>query len=116
MVLFAYVRIIIDILIFFIELLIFFIYLKITEVKERVDTVCMRENGFYVNTVRSFRDRRYDYKLKTKQWKGKIIAFNLFYEILFYFVLFCFVLFYFILFYFILFYFILFYFTFFNFI
>ena len=34
---------------------------KITEVAERVDTVCMRENPFYVNTVRSFRDRRYDY-------------------------------------------------------
>lgn len=31
----------------------------------------MRENGFYVNTVRAFRDRRYDYKLKTKQWKGE---------------------------------------------
>lgn len=39
--------------------------------KERVNTVCMRENGFYVNTVRAFRDRRYDYKLKTKQWKGE---------------------------------------------
>ena len=33
--------------------------------------MCMRENGFYVNTVRAFRDRRYDYKLKTKQWKGE---------------------------------------------
>jgi DNA polymerase epsilon subunit 1 len=31
----------------------------------------MRENAFYVNTVRAFRDRRYDYKLLTKQWKGK---------------------------------------------
>lgn len=47
---------------------------KITEVSERVDTVCMRENPFYVNTVRSFRDRRYDYKLLTKQWKGKKAA------------------------------------------
>ena len=45
---------------------------QVTEVKERINTVCMRENGFYVNTVRAFRDRRYDYKLKTKQWKGKI--------------------------------------------
>ncbi len=44
---------------------------KITNVEERVDTVCMRENNFYVDTVRSFRDRRYDYKLATKEWKGK---------------------------------------------
>jgi DNA polymerase epsilon subunit 1 len=34
----------------------------------------MRENGFYVDTVRAFRDRRYDYKLLTKQWKGKKIT------------------------------------------
>jgi DNA polymerase epsilon subunit 1 len=47
---------------------------KITKTEERVDTVCMRENGFYVDTVRAFRDRRYDYKLLTKQWKGKLSA------------------------------------------
>ena len=35
----------------------------------RSDTVCMRENPFYVNTVRDFRDRRYDYKRLTKTWK-----------------------------------------------
>ncbi len=45
--------------------------IKQTEQKDRVNTVCMRENPFYVNTVRAFRDRRYDYKLLTKQWKGK---------------------------------------------
>ena len=26
---------------------------------------------FYINTVRDFRDRRYDYKGKAKVWKGK---------------------------------------------
>lgn len=45
---------------------------KITEIAERNDTVCMRENPFYVNTVRAFRDRRYDYKLLTKQYKGQV--------------------------------------------
>ena len=43
---------------------------KITEVSERVSTVCMRENAFYVDTVKAFRDRRYDYKLLTKKWKN----------------------------------------------
>ena len=32
----------------------------------------MRENGFYVDTVREFRDRRYDYKRWTKEWKKKV--------------------------------------------
>jgi DNA polymerase elongation subunit (family B) len=31
----------------------------------------MRENPFYVNTVRAFRDRRYEYKLLTKEWHKK---------------------------------------------
>ena len=44
---------------------------KMTDIVDKVHTVCMRENAFYVNTVRAFRDRRYDYKLLTKQWKGK---------------------------------------------
>jgi DNA polymerase epsilon subunit 1 len=44
---------------------------KVTVTEERVDTVCMRENSFYVDTVRAFRDRRYDYKLLTKTWKNK---------------------------------------------
>jgi DNA polymerase epsilon subunit 1 len=47
---------------------------KVTTTEERVHTVCMRENSFYVDTVRAFRDRRYEYKLLTKQWKGKRVA------------------------------------------
>lgn len=42
-----------------------------TETVERTSIVCQRENPFYANTVRAFRDRRYDYKTKTKIWKGK---------------------------------------------
>lgn len=44
---------------------------KVTKIEERVSTVCMRENSFYVDTVKAFRDRRYDYKLLTKVWKNK---------------------------------------------
>lgn len=47
---------------------------KVTSIQERVDTVCMRENSFYVDTVKAFRDRRYDYKLFTKEWKNKKVA------------------------------------------
>ena len=47
---------------------------KVTEEVARVDTVCMRENPFYVNTVRNFRDRRYDYKRLTKKWKKATAA------------------------------------------
>ncbi|CAN0433083.1 unnamed protein product, partial [Discosporangium mesarthrocarpum] len=42
---------------------------QVTKHADRVDTVCMRENPFYVNTVRAFRDRRYDYKILTKKFK-----------------------------------------------
>ena len=45
---------------------------KVTEEITRKDTVCMRENDMYVETVRRFRDRRYDYKKMTKSWKKKI--------------------------------------------
>jgi len=45
---------------------------KITEEVIRKDIVCMRENDFYVETVRRFRDRRYDYKKMTKSWKKRI--------------------------------------------
>jgi DNA polymerase epsilon subunit 1 len=31
----------------------------------------MRENPFYVDTVRDFRDRRYEYKRLVKVWVGK---------------------------------------------
>lgn len=37
-----------------------------TETKH--DTVCMRENPFYVDTVRDFRDRRNDFKKMKAQW------------------------------------------------
>ncbi|KAA8646060.1 DNA polymerase epsilon catalytic subunit POL2 [Aspergillus tanneri] len=49
------------------------IYHKIHDSKTivREAIVCQRENPFYVDTVRSFRDRRYDFKGKQKVWKGK---------------------------------------------
>jgi DNA polymerase epsilon subunit 1 len=46
------------------------IHLKKVELKE--DIVCMRENSFYVDTVRDFRDRRYEFKNLVKVWKGKL--------------------------------------------
>lgn len=50
------------------------VHTKIEELKK--DTVCMRENPFYVNTVRSFRDRRYEFKAKVKQWFKKYKKYN----------------------------------------
>ena len=49
------------------------IYHKIHDSKtiEREAIICQRENPFYVDTVRNFRDRRYDFKGKQKVWKGK---------------------------------------------
>ena len=41
---------------------------KDTIVEKKQSTVCQRENPFYVNTVKAFRDRRYDYKGLTKKW------------------------------------------------
>ena len=35
---------------------------KNTKIEERESTVCQRENPFYIDTVRAFRDRRYVYK------------------------------------------------------
>ena len=32
----------------------------------------MRENSFYIDTVRSFRDRRYEYKGLNKKWGAKL--------------------------------------------
>ena len=43
-----------------------------TIVREAI--ICQRENPFYIDTVRDFRDRRYDYKGKAKVWKGKTSA------------------------------------------
>lgn len=49
------------------------IYHKIHDTKtmEREAIICQRENPFYVDTVKMFRDRRYDYKGQQKVWKGK---------------------------------------------
>eukprot|EP01135_Chromosphaera_perkinsii_P002657 Nk52_evm25s226 gene=Nk52_evmTU25s226 len=44
---------------------------KVTVVQDRQTTFCMRENPFYVDTVRAFRDRRYEYKGELKKWKKK---------------------------------------------
>ena len=40
--------------------------------EDRTDIVCQRENGFYIDTVRAFRDRRYEFKDATKTWKSKL--------------------------------------------
>ena len=45
---------------------------KVTEIVEREAIVCQRENPFYANTVRSFRDRRYEFKGLAKTWKQKM--------------------------------------------
>jgi DNA polymerase epsilon subunit 1 len=42
---------------------------KDTKVETRESIVCQRENPFYVDTVRRFRDRRYEYKGLLKTWK-----------------------------------------------
>ncbi|KAI8922694.1 hypothetical protein BC831DRAFT_404638 [Entophlyctis helioformis] len=43
-----------------------------TKVVERELIVCQREHPFYVDTVRAFRDRRYEYKGLHKTWKKKL--------------------------------------------
>ncbi|RDW77291.1 DNA polymerase epsilon [Coleophoma cylindrospora] len=52
------------------------IYHKIHDSKtiEREAIICQRENPFYIDTVKDFRDRRYDYKGQHKVWKGKTEA------------------------------------------
>ncbi|KAI5296332.1 DNA polymerase epsilon catalytic subunit [Ascosphaera acerosa] len=52
------------------------VYHKIHESKTivREAIICQRVNPFYVNTVRDFRDRRYDFKGQQKVWKGKTEA------------------------------------------
>ena len=42
------------------------------QAEKRAAGVCQRENGFYYDTVRDFRDRRYEYKGLNKVWKGKL--------------------------------------------
>ncbi len=41
---------------------------------EREAIICQRENPFYIDTVKDFRDRRYHYKGEQKVWKGKTDA------------------------------------------
>ncbi|KAI8349205.1 hypothetical protein EDC96DRAFT_308837 [Choanephora cucurbitarum] len=50
------------------------VYKKVRETKmvERESIICQRENPFYIETVRAFRDRRYEYKGLHKTWKGKL--------------------------------------------
>ncbi|KAJ3022675.1 UNVERIFIED_CONTAM: DNA polymerase epsilon catalytic subunit [Siphonaria sp. JEL0065] len=50
------------------------IYAKKFENKviDKTSIVCQRENPFYVDTVRNFRDRRYTYKGLLKTWKKKV--------------------------------------------
>ncbi|KAI9339371.1 hypothetical protein BDR26DRAFT_919110 [Obelidium mucronatum] len=50
------------------------IYAKKFENKviDKESIVCQRENPFYVDTVRNFRDRRYTYKGLLKTWKKKV--------------------------------------------
>ena len=45
---------------------------RTNEVVQKTSIVCQRENSFYVDTVRNFRDRRYDYKALHKQSKKKL--------------------------------------------
>ncbi|TKR92593.1 hypothetical protein L596_007218 [Steinernema carpocapsae] len=47
--------------------------LHITQNEFRSTRICQRENAFYVDTVRAFRDRRYDYKALLKKAKGKLL-------------------------------------------
>ncbi|KAM8886760.1 DNA polymerase epsilon catalytic subunit A [Spinachia spinachia] len=46
----------------------------VTKREQRVTTICQRENSFYVDTVRAFRDRRYEFKGLHKVWKKKLSA------------------------------------------
>ncbi|XP_075685545.1 DNA polymerase epsilon catalytic subunit A [Rhinoderma darwinii] len=48
--------------------------IHVTRLEDRVTTICQRENSFYVDTVRAFRDRRYDFKGMHKVWKKKLTA------------------------------------------
>ncbi|CAH4036854.1 unnamed protein product [Pieris brassicae] len=47
---------------------------KVTRMEVRTTTICQKENSFYVDTVRAFRDRRYEYKALNKQAKALVAA------------------------------------------
>ncbi|OHT04305.1 DNA polymerase epsilon catalytic subunit A [Tritrichomonas foetus] len=44
---------------------------KETRPEERTSIVCMKAHSFYIDTVRSFRDRRYEFKNLLKDWNNK---------------------------------------------
>lgn len=50
------------------------VYKRVHDTKHELRTayICQRENSFYIDTVRSFRDRRYEYKGLTKKWGGNL--------------------------------------------
>lgn len=47
---------------------------KVVRHEDRETTICQRENSFYVDTVRAFRDRRYEFKgqLKVRSRKNVV--------------------------------------------
>ncbi|XP_058812219.1 DNA polymerase epsilon catalytic subunit 1 [Topomyia yanbarensis] len=47
---------------------------KVTKLETRTSTICQKENSFYVDTVRAFRDRRYEYKALTKVAKAAVVS------------------------------------------
>lgn len=47
--------------------------LKVIRVEEKMTTICQKENSFYVDTVRAFRDRRYEYKGLSKKAKQAVM-------------------------------------------
>uniref|UniRef100_H2YP33 DNA polymerase epsilon catalytic subunit n=1 Tax=Ciona savignyi TaxID=51511 RepID=H2YP33_CIOSA len=48
--------------------------IKVKRLEEKFTTVCQRENSFYVDTVRMFRDRRYEFKAALKRAKKQVSA------------------------------------------
>ncbi|KAK4057447.1 DNA polymerase epsilon catalytic subunit [Microbotryomycetes sp. JL221] len=45
---------------------------KETKIETKEAIICQRENPFYIDTVRTFRDRRYQYKGLHKTWKKNL--------------------------------------------
>ncbi|GAA5968501.1 hypothetical protein JCM11641_007661 [Rhodosporidiobolus odoratus] len=45
---------------------------KETKIETKETVICQRENPFYIDTVRTFRDRRYTYKGLHKDWKKNL--------------------------------------------
>ncbi|XP_018496572.1 DNA polymerase epsilon catalytic subunit A [Galendromus occidentalis] len=46
--------------------------IRVTKTQLKKTTICQRENSFYVDTVRQFRDRRYEFKGLLKKAKGLV--------------------------------------------